>query len=213
MAIAETGRMTLEEFRALPEGPPYYEFEEGKLIPMGSPTVEHQDLVGELASLLRRFVRERKRGRVCMEVDVYLPDDRVYIPDISFVSTERVDDLLGFPDRKIHGAPDLVVEVTSSNPERDRVRKFRVYYEICSSLAAPSRSQAQPRFRSCLAPLHPFPFQPRLHDSPARASVALANVRPCFPIRLGLHPLGVAAQVVLVYPTAGLSVICLSGLC
>jgi len=129
MAIAETGRMTLEEFRALPEGPPYYEFEEGKLIPMGSPTVEHQDLVGELASLLRRFVRERKRGRVCMEVDVYLPDDRVYIPDISFVSTERVDDLLGFPDRKIHGAPDLVVEVTSSNPERDRVRKFRVYYE------------------------------------------------------------------------------------
>jgi len=129
MSIAETGRMTLEEFQALPEGPPYYEFEEGELVPMGSPTLEHQDLVGELASVLRRFVRERKGGRVCMEVDVYLPDGRVYIPDISFVSTERAEELLSHPDRKIHGAPDLVVEVTSSNPERDRVRKFRVYYE------------------------------------------------------------------------------------
>lgn len=70
MAITVTGRMTLEEFQALPEGPPHFEFEEGELIPMGSPTLEHQDLVGELTSLLRRFVRERKLGRVCMEVDV-----------------------------------------------------------------------------------------------------------------------------------------------
>lgn len=129
MGIVETRRMTLEEFRALPEGPPYYEFEEGELIPMGSPTLEHQDLVGELASVQRRFVRERKLGRVCMEVDVILPDGRVYIPDVRFVSTERLDERLGHPDRKIHGAPDLVVEVTSSSPERDRVSKFRVYYE------------------------------------------------------------------------------------
>lgn len=128
MAIAQEKRVTLEEFKSLPEGPPHYEFDEGELIPMGSPTLEHQDLVGELASLLRRFARERRLGRVCMEVDVYLPDGRVYIPDVSFVAADREGELLCAPDRKIHGAPDLVVEVTSSNPERDRVHKFRVYY-------------------------------------------------------------------------------------
>jgi Uma2 family endonuclease len=129
MAIAATQRMTLEEFRALPEGPPYYEFEEGELVLMSSPLPEHQDIVVELASFLRRYVRERKLGRVFPAVDVYLPDGRVYISDISFVAVERLDDLHSDPDRKIHGAPDLVVEVTSSDPSRDRVTKFRVYYE------------------------------------------------------------------------------------
>ena len=46
--------MTLEEFRALPEGPPYYEFEEGELIPMTSPTPEHQDILAELVHALRQ---------------------------------------------------------------------------------------------------------------------------------------------------------------
>jgi Uma2 family endonuclease len=36
--------------------------------------------------------------------------------------------LLSPIDRKIHGSPDLAVEVTSSAPARDRVHKFRVYY-------------------------------------------------------------------------------------
>ena len=30
-------QMTLEEFRQIPEGPPYYEFEEGEIIPMPAP--------------------------------------------------------------------------------------------------------------------------------------------------------------------------------
>jgi Uma2 family endonuclease len=121
--------MTLEEFRALPEGPPYFEFEEGELIPMGSPLPEHQDIVDELVHPLRQFVRKLQLGRVFREVDVYLPDGRVYIPDICFVARERLHELHSDPDRKIHGAPDLVVEVTSEKPSRDRVRKFQVYYE------------------------------------------------------------------------------------
>jgi Uma2 family endonuclease len=62
-----------------------------------------------------------------MEVDVYLPDGRGYIPDLAYLATEHLN-LLSPIDRKIHGAPDLVVEVTSSTPARDRVHKFRVYF-------------------------------------------------------------------------------------
>jgi Uma2 family endonuclease len=120
--------MTFEAYRALPEGPPYYEFENGELIVVASPTPEHQDIVLELGHALRQFVRQQQLGRVFMEVDVYLPDGRGYIPDLAFLSTQRLS-LLDPVDRKIHGSPDLVVEVTSSAPERDRVHKFRVYFD------------------------------------------------------------------------------------
>jgi Uma2 family endonuclease len=128
MVMTGTQRMTFEEYQTLPEGPPFYEFEEGELIPVASPTPEHQDIVGVLWHLLWQFVRQRQLGRVVMDVDVYLPDGRGYIPDLAFLSTERLH-LLNPTDRKIHGSPDLVVEVTSSAPARDRVHKFRVYYD------------------------------------------------------------------------------------
>jgi Uma2 family endonuclease len=127
MATTGVQRMTLEEFRALPEGPPYYEYEEGALILVASYTAEHQDIVGVLSHVLRQFVRQYQLGRVVMEVDVYLPDGRGYIPDLAYLAPEHLD-LLSPIDRKIHGAPDLVVEVTSSTPARDRVHKFRVYF-------------------------------------------------------------------------------------
>ncbi len=34
-------KMSLEEFYALSEGPPYYEFEDGELIAMNRPTPRH----------------------------------------------------------------------------------------------------------------------------------------------------------------------------
>jgi hypothetical protein len=48
MATTEVQRMTLEDSRALPEGPPYYGYEEGELILVASPTPEHQDIIGVL---------------------------------------------------------------------------------------------------------------------------------------------------------------------
>jgi Uma2 family endonuclease len=127
MATTGVQRMTLEEFRALPEGPPYYEYEEGELILVAPPTPEHQDIVGVLSHVLRQFVRQHQLGRVVMEVDVFLPDGRGYIPDLTYLAAEHLH-LLNPTDRKIHGSPDLVVEVTSSTPAHDRVHKFRVYY-------------------------------------------------------------------------------------
>jgi Uma2 family endonuclease len=128
MATTGTQRMTLEEYRALPEGPPFYEFEAGELIMVASPTPEHQDVVGVLWHWLWQYVRQKRLGRVFRELDVYLPDGRGYIPALAFLVTDRLH-LLSATDRKIHGSPDLVVEVTSSVPERDRVHKFRVYYD------------------------------------------------------------------------------------
>ena len=128
MATLEVqARKTRADFELLPIGPPHFEFEEGEVIPMPSPTAEHQDVVDALVYPLRQYVRETQAGRVFREVDVYLPEGRIYIPDLSFLATEHLS-LLDPLDRKIHGAPDLVVEVLSLNEARDRIHKFQIYY-------------------------------------------------------------------------------------
>jgi len=179
-------RMTLEEFRALPEGPPYYEYEKGELILVASPTPEHQDIVGELSHALRQFVRQQQLGRVVMEVDVYLPDGRGYIPDLAYLATEHLH-LLNPTDHKIHGSPDLVVEVTSSTPARDRVHKFRVYYGngvpwywiIDSSTLAIEEYHATPQGYLRTASVAPGEkFQPQLFPSLVIDLAALLGVEP-----------------------------------
>lgn len=68
-------------------------------------------------------------GVVVMEVDVALPTGQGYIPDLAFVRKDREAELL-WDDGKVHGAPDLVVEVISPGTEtRDRHVKFQNYWE------------------------------------------------------------------------------------
>jgi len=122
-------RWTIEDWLNLPEGPPFYELEDGRLVEMLSPRREHQEIVGVLYFVLRQFVWERNLGTVIMAVDVILPTGRGYIPDLVFVRRERESDLLA-PDGKVHGAPDLVVEVISPTTRiRDRVKKVKGYFE------------------------------------------------------------------------------------
>lgn len=127
MASVDIARSKWEAFQALPVGPPHSEFIEGEIVPMTSPTLEHQDVIDALVATLKIFVNRNRLGRVFREVDVYLPDGQVYIPDIGFLTTEHLD-RIGVVDQKIHGVPDLVVEVLSEDAARDRVRKWRNYH-------------------------------------------------------------------------------------
>lgn len=117
---------TLEDFERLPIAPPYHEFEEGEILLMASPIPEHQDIVREAGSVAFQYVRKNNLGRVFTEVDVYLPDGRVYVPDICYLTTEHLNYVSPI-NRKIYGAPDLCVEVVSQDEGRDRVKKFKVY--------------------------------------------------------------------------------------
>jgi Uma2 family endonuclease len=122
-------KMTLEEFRALPEGPPDYEFEKGEVIPLPRPHGQHQDILAELLGALRSHVKRHRLGRVWPEIDVELPNERSYVPDLCYLSRER-QGAYSEEDGKIHGAPDLVVEIVSrSSASRDRLRKMTGYFE------------------------------------------------------------------------------------
>lgn len=120
-------RWTIAEYLRLPEGPPYYEFEDGELIEMVRPRGRHQKLIGKLFATLDEFTRREKIGEVWPEVAVLLTPRHVYVPDLSFLLTENLGRFAD--DVAIQGPPDLVVEVISpSTASRDKAQKLRVYH-------------------------------------------------------------------------------------
>ena len=95
-----------------------------------SPTARHQDLLLELAVLMRVFVGQHKLGTVHIApLDVVLDPARALIlqPDLFFISNHRREIITD----RVWGAPDLVVEVMSPHPRigdlQDRLRYFANY--------------------------------------------------------------------------------------
>jgi Uma2 family endonuclease len=95
-----------------------------------SPHFRHQNLLLELAVLMRVFVGQHKLGTVCIAPqDVILDAARALIvqPDLMFISRSRSDII----SDHIWGAPDLVVEVMSPHPRigklDERIHYFRQY--------------------------------------------------------------------------------------
>lgn len=121
--------LTLADFDALPEGPPDYEFEGGRLIDMPRPHPRHQKIIMRLGAQLDDHVSGAMLGAVWPEIDVQLSRRRVYVSDLVFLSQSHVERYS--PDRgRIIGAPDLVVEIVSpASASRDRVAKFNAYRE------------------------------------------------------------------------------------
>jgi Uma2 family endonuclease len=95
-----------------------------------SPSPRHQDLLLEMAVLLRVFVRQHRLGTIWIApLDVILDPARALIvqPDLFFISNSRQDIITD----RVWGAPDLVLEVMSPNPRigdlQDRLRWFGTY--------------------------------------------------------------------------------------
>lgn len=95
-----------------------------------SPSFRHQNLLLELAVLMRVFVGQHRLGTVCIApLDVILDPARALIvqPDLFFVSKQRQEIITDH----VWGAPDLVVEVMSPHPRigkmQDRIKYFAEY--------------------------------------------------------------------------------------
>ena len=96
-----------------------------------APTLDHQDIAGEIYVQLRQTLKGKSCRVFIAPVDVRLPKaqeedeqiDTVVQPDVLLVC-----DPLKLDRRGVRGAPDLVVEVLSpSTASHDQLRKRRVY--------------------------------------------------------------------------------------
>ena len=119
--------LTIQQFDELPikEGV-LYEMNKGELVTMTEPMPRHNRVRDRIARRLGNFVEERKLGEVFLETGYQLTPETVRIPDVSFVSVDRVREI--DLDRRIQGAPALAIEVVSpTDLAEDLTQKVKQY--------------------------------------------------------------------------------------
>jgi Uma2 family endonuclease len=120
-------RVSLGEYFRMPESNRPAEVAYGVLREPPAPFARHQRVVLRLAMLLGRHVDRVGAGQLLTApIDVVLePEPPLVVqPDLVFISRDRA----GIIRDRIHGAPDLVIEVLSPGMTRhDRVEKLGWY--------------------------------------------------------------------------------------
>ena len=121
-------RSAMDVFEMLPEGT-FAEVIENQLYMPPSPTLDHQETSSDLNGEIRDHVKRNNLGKIVATIDVYLDEENVFEPDLVFLSNENFN-LIG-ADRKIHGAPDLVIEILSPSNKNYDLKKKKPVYERC----------------------------------------------------------------------------------
>ena len=90
-----------------------------------SPSIQHQRISSKLENFFNKYLENNPSGEVFhAPVDVVLSDLDVVIPDVIFVNIEHSDII---QKKNVQGVPDLIVEILSSNVNRDLVIKKDLY--------------------------------------------------------------------------------------
>src|SRR5215212_10043107 len=126
MVVNPKARFLAEDIWDTPDDGNRYEVIDGELYVSPPPKYAHQNIVTELAMLLRQHARHHRLGDVVVApVGVVLDDGTAVQPDIVFIANDRLEII---SERGVEGAPTLVVEVLSlSTASRDRGIKMHRY--------------------------------------------------------------------------------------
>jgi len=111
--------LTVEDYLALEEPECVrYELSEGELVVSPSSSVFHNEVRDDFNARLRSFVKSHGLGLVTSETDVKLLSKTVRRPDVAFIRADRLRgiDLDRVP---LPIAPDLVIEIVSTNDRAD----------------------------------------------------------------------------------------------
>lgn len=101
-----------------------YEIIEGVKYMAAAAAYDHNVITGRLFAIFDNYFNKNETGMVVQDADVCLSEGNTFRPDLSVVCDFSK---LG-ADKKIHGAPDLVVEVLSpSTAKRDFTQKMEIY--------------------------------------------------------------------------------------
>ncbi|MEM9905798.1 MAG: Uma2 family endonuclease [Cyanobacteria bacterium P01_D01_bin.44] len=122
-------RWTIDDLEGLPENSNRYEIIDGELHVTRAPHWKHQSVAGRVHSKLLIWSEESGLGESVMTPGVIFSDSDAVIPDVVWVSSERLDALLDEAGHLV-GSPDLVIEVLSTSKkdkDRDRKTKLKLY--------------------------------------------------------------------------------------
>jgi Uma2 family endonuclease len=120
------GDWTYNEYLSIPDDGKRYEIADGVLLLTPPATESHQDTIGEVFFYLRSHIKLAGLGLVIQApFIVELSAKDVFQPDIFVVMNAHLDRV---QEKKVVGAPDLVVEVsTSGTAAFDRLTRYDTY--------------------------------------------------------------------------------------
>lgn len=123
--ILDIPRTAMEVFEMLPEGTAC-EVIDNTLYMSPSPTTNHQEILGNIFADIHYHIKQHNLGKAFMApCDVYLNDrQNVVQPDILFIKKKRSNII---QTKGIYGAPDLIIEILSTNKIHDQERKLELY--------------------------------------------------------------------------------------
>lgn len=115
----------IDIYQMLPEGT-RCEVLYNQLIMTPAPNTAHQFISIKVSSLLFNFLEKSPKGVVlAAPTDVYLTDQQSVIqPDVFVIMNENKNIIL---DNGIHGAPDIIFEILSTNRIHDTLKKKSLY--------------------------------------------------------------------------------------
>jgi len=122
-------RWTTADLELLPDNGNRYEIVDGELFVTRAPHWDHQRVCSNICTELNLWSRQTGLGRAASGAGIIFTDTDNVIPDVVWVSNER---LAGLLDEAGHltAAPELVVEVLSPGEEserRDKQVKLKLY--------------------------------------------------------------------------------------
>ncbi len=128
-ARSARGPWRSSDLELLPENGARYEIINGELSMSKSPHWHHQEVCGNVYMELKLWCREQGEGEVAVTPGVIFSDADDVIPDVAWISSERLATLMDDAGH-LTGAPELAVEVLSfgaRNEARDRTAKRKLY--------------------------------------------------------------------------------------
>ncbi len=126
-ATVAARKYTVQDYIDLPEDGNRYELIDGELTMAPSPDYFHQKSSHQLDRLIGNYLDANPIGEIfTAPFDVYLGTLNAVQPDLVYISNENRSVLRS----RIHGTPDLVIEILSpSNAQLDLGRKRQIYQE------------------------------------------------------------------------------------
>ncbi|NNJ09178.1 Uma2 family endonuclease [Chloroflexales bacterium ZM16-3] len=138
------GRWTIVHWERLPDDGNRYEIIDGKLYMTTAPSAFHQWIVGAFIEHLGVPSRQRGLGIwFTAPIGVLFSQRDAIQPDFLFIRAERAAELVR--DRRVRGAPDLVVEVLSPGNNTEEMAKKRA---MCARGGVPEYIEVDPATRS-----------------------------------------------------------------
>jgi Uma2 family endonuclease len=127
--MATSVRFTIADLAVMPDDGNVYEIIDGELLVSTQPHFHHQVAWTKIGGALDTWSTSTGAGIACGAPGVIFSDTDAVAPDVVWISAERLPYVLQ-EDGKLHGAPDLVVELLSpgaTNERRDREAKLKLY--------------------------------------------------------------------------------------